>query len=157
MSPIHYINCLTLAVDFLEQVAATLPNCSLKLRYLHIVRLYRILIARNYLDPVKFLNILVDAEQHANFIATATDDFQMMLNSISILLTREAERRTEIITRSYSLRCLPARIERISLVKSELSQMLYIFVNKIYALSLQTFSDLATDCCIELDDNFEFI
>ena len=154
---INYINCLTLGVDFIEQITDTLPICGLKLRYMNTIRLYRTLLAREYLTPVKFLNILSDPQQYANFVNEAIEDFKMMLDSISILLTREAERRVEIITRSYSLRCVPIRLERIASVKSELIKVFYLFVNNVYSQSIQSFTDFITDCCIEIDDIFDFI
>ena len=91
MSPLNYINCLTLGVDFIEQISDTLPICSLKLRYINIGRLYRIRLAREYLDRVKFLNILTDQQQYANFVDKAIEDYKMLLDSISVLRERQRD------------------------------------------------------------------
>ena len=107
MHSIHYIICLLVTVDFLEQLLNEVPvNSPLWRQIRQRVGLYRHVIHRDYLVPILGMNQLQSTDSWFDiFKAPALNDFQMMINSVYILIYKIAQYHVCMFTREFSLRC----------------------------------------------------
>lgn len=89
----HYINCLFITIEFLEQMLQGVPvNSQLWGQINQRFRLYRQLTHRDYLVPILGMNNLIATDSWYEIFKTpAIKDFQMMINSVHIFLIKMAE------------------------------------------------------------------
>ena len=152
-----YVNCLSLSLDFLEEISRHMPACDLKIETQIKFRLYRNFITRQYQTPVTTIDPFFDNLLQQSIKKQAVEDFSTILNGIILALTKEAQRRINVFTRESTLRNLPVRRERIVKMKFDLKRLFYVYINRIDFFSFREITDMVTNSVIELDEYFDFI
>ena len=146
MHSIHYINCLFITIEFLEQMLQDIPvNSQLWGQIYQLVRMYTQLKHRDYLVPILGMNNLIATDSWYEIFKTpAIKDFQMMIDSVHIFLIKMAECHASMFTREFSLRRLDVRLYHISCMKKALFQKHCVYVNDIYLNNVPEMNDIAT-------------